>query len=61
MNACENLANRFSNTTYLNLLKDSTFVDSDFYDPDHLNDCGAAKLTKMLNEVIIELGVGNEE
>lgn len=59
VNACENLANRFSNTTYLNLLKDSTFVDSDFYDPDHLNDCGAAKLTKMLNEVIIELGVGS--
>ena len=54
MNACENLANRFSNTTYLNLLKDSTFVDSDFYDPDHLNTIGATKLTKMLNEVIVQ-------
>lgn len=54
VNACENLANRFSNTTYLNLLKDSTFVDSDFYDPDHLNTTGAAKLTKMLNDVIVQ-------
>lgn len=59
VNACENLANRFANTTYLNLLKDSTFVDSDFYDPDHLNSIGATKLTQKLNEVIIELGVGS--
>ena len=54
VNACENLANRFSNTTYLNLLKDSTFVDSDFYDPDHLNTIGATKLTQKLNDVIVQ-------
>ena len=59
VNACENLANRFANTTYLNLLKDSSFVYEDFYDPDHLNHQGAAKLTKKLDEVIIELGVGS--
>lgn len=56
---CQNLAAEFSNTTYLNLLKDSSFVYEDFYDPDHLNHQGAAKLTQKLNEVIIELGVGS--
>ena len=56
---CQNLAAEFSNTTYLNLLKDSSFVYEDFYDPDHLNHQGAAKLTKKLNEVIIGLGVGS--
>jgi hypothetical protein len=54
---CQNLAAEFSNTTYVNFLKDSSFVEEDFYDPDHLNTTGATKLTKMLDEVIIELGV----
>lgn len=47
--ACEMLARAYSNTTYLNLLKDSSFVAEDFYDPDHLNTRGAEKLTKILN------------
>ena len=54
INTCEKLAEEFENTTYLNLLKDSSFVFDDFYDPDHLNTIGAAKLTKKLDEVIIE-------
>ena len=49
---CERIAEDFSNTTYLNLLKDSSFVDDDFYDPDHLNTIGAAKLTKKLDDYI---------
>lgn len=52
--ACERLDAEFSNTTYLNLLKDTSFVEEDFYDPDHLNTIGAAKLTKKLDEVIFE-------
>ena len=52
--SCERLDAEFSNTTYLNLLKDTSFVEEDFYDPDHLNTIGAAKLTKKLDEVIIE-------
>lgn len=55
INTCEKLAEEFENTTYLNLLKDSSFVEEDFYDPDHLNTTGATKLTKMLDKVIIEL------
>ena len=51
---CEKLDAEFSNTTYLNLLKDSSFVYEDFYDPDHLNTIGAAKLTKKLDEYIGE-------
>lgn len=54
INTCEKLAEEFENTTYLNLLKDSSFVFDDFYDPDHLNTIGAAKLTKKLDEVIFE-------
>ncbi len=45
---CEGLAAKFSNASYLNLLKDSTFTDADFYDADHLNTNGASKLTKYI-------------
>jgi hypothetical protein len=51
---CEKLAAEFANTTYLNLLKDSSFVEEDFYDPDHLNTIGATKLTQKLNDVIVQ-------
>ena len=49
---CEMLAQAYSNTTYLNLLKDSSFVADDFYDPDHLNTRGAEKLTKILDNFL---------
>lgn len=31
---------------------DNTFIKSDFYDADHLNEIGAEKLTKLLNKLI---------
>ena len=35
--------------SYINFLNDSTFIKSDFYDADHLNDIGAKKLTETIN------------
>ena len=52
VSTCESIAEKYPNTTYLNLLKDSTFVNEDFYDPDHLNTVGARKLTEKLNQYL---------
>jgi hypothetical protein len=41
-----------NNCTYLNLLNDSSFVATDFYDADHLSEIGAEKLSKVINEKI---------
>lgn len=51
---CQQLAQQFKGVTYLNWLKDSTFVEEDFYDADHLNSIGAAKLSKKLNKQITQ-------
>lgn len=53
VNTCENLSTTYSNTYYLNLFKDRRFVEDDFHDSDHLATEGAAKLTKILDEFII--------
>ncbi|NHM06113.1 hypothetical protein G4D82_02670 [Flavobacterium sp. CYK-4] len=35
---------------YLNLFNDARFSDDDFYDADHLNDVGATKCSRIVNE-----------
>ena len=52
VNTCERLVRENNNVTYLNLFKDSRFVEDDFFDADHLETEGAAKLTKILNSYI---------
>ena len=52
VSTCKSLEDEFPNTTYLNFLKDSSFVNEDFYDPDHLNTIGARKLTEKLNDYL---------
>lgn len=37
---------------YLNLFNDNRFADEDFYDPDHLNEAGAEKCSKIVNEFL---------
>lgn len=37
---------------YYDFLKDNRFSESDFYDPDHLSDIGAAKLTEILADTL---------
>jgi hypothetical protein len=38
--------------SYFNHFKDDRFVEDDFWDDDHLNDVGAEKFTRILNEEI---------
>ena len=52
---CRSFETTFSaNTHYLNLFNDPRFQDSDFYDADHLNDSGAEKCSKIVNNFINE-------
>ena len=37
---------------YLDFLRDPNFTENDFYDPDHLSEDGAKKLTLLLKEII---------
>lgn len=37
---------------YVDMLRDTSFVEDDFFDTDHLNGQGADKLTRKLNELI---------
>jgi hypothetical protein len=45
-------ANRNPNCTYINLLTDSTFVSTDYYDADHLSEIGAKKLSLLIDSYI---------
>ena len=49
--ACK-IASGYDNCRYVNLLDDSTFVESDFYDADHLSEQGAKKLSVLVNEFL---------
>lgn len=51
---CNNLVKKYSNVTFLDWLKYEQFNEDDFFDADHLNEYGAEKLTKMLDEYIAE-------
>lgn len=55
LNKMYELTNRFKNefdVPYFDYLKDPRFEADDFYDSNHLSEIGAAKFTKILNEVI---------
>lgn len=43
---------RDSNTGYYDFLNDRRFMDQDFYDPDHLSDVGAEKLSRILADTL---------
>ena len=49
VDACKEWEQQNAHVHYLNLFKDSRFNEDDFYDADHLETEGAAKLTKILN------------
>lgn len=49
---CQELADNNKNTLYLNWLKHPDFDEHDFYDADHLNEYGAEKLTRLLDEYL---------
>jgi hypothetical protein len=41
--------------TYVNLFRDPSFKDTDFYDGDHMNELGAKKLTLKIDSVVTHL------
>jgi len=48
----DSLLHQYPNTTFLDFFSDTTFTSKDFMDADHLNDQGAIKMSKRINEVV---------
>jgi hypothetical protein len=46
---------RNNNVYYFNLLNENGFVQEDFFDADHLNEVGAGKLTKKINNILLDI------
>jgi hypothetical protein len=40
------------NVYYYNFINDNDFLENDFFDADHLNELGAMKFTKKIDDVI---------
>lgn len=53
ISVCNRLDDNNEHVVYLNWLQHQAFTEDDFYDADHLNEYGAEKLTKMLDEYIL--------
>jgi hypothetical protein len=45
------IAGNNSNCIYMNLLSDSSFVATDYYDADHLSETGAKKLSLLMSSL----------
>lgn len=54
--AAEKFQKKNNAVYYINMLKDSSFTDDDFFDADHFNARGAIKLTKKINTIIDSIG-----
>jgi hypothetical protein len=54
LNAAQKMIATHDNCYYVNLFKDTSFIASDFYDADHLNELGAKKLSLLLNKKITQ-------
>jgi hypothetical protein len=55
LNVIINYMNSIANNDgvyYYNLLDEDSFLEDDFFDADHLNEIGAKKLTKKINDII---------
>jgi hypothetical protein len=50
--SCQKLSEQNKNVYYINLLYDKRFSDNDFFDVNHLDEFGAKKLTKILNDTL---------
>ncbi len=52
VNTITEIAAKYPNVTYRNMMSDSTFVDRDFFDADHFSEIGAKKFSLMINQLI---------
>ncbi len=48
-------ASKYDNCRYVNLLKDKSFTENDFYDADHLSEPGAQKLSRQIDKLVYNL------
>ena len=55
INKTKEICSEYDNCNYDNMLKDSIFVASDYYDGDHLSEIGAKKLSLIINSQIKDL------
>ena len=55
----QNIVVNNSNVKFYNFLNDSSFIEKDFYDGDHLNEIGSKKLTTKINYILDELELTN--
>ena len=55
VNAISKISKEYNNVIYKNYMDDKMFIESDFFDADHLNEIGAEKLTKLLNNLIMDI------
>jgi hypothetical protein len=49
---CNLLSQKNDNVSFLNLFDDTRFTDDDLFDTDHLNEIGAQKCTRILNDIL---------
>ncbi|NLX81574.1 MAG: DUF1574 family protein [Proteiniphilum sp.] len=49
---CQSIADKYSNTTFLDLSNSDLFAADDFYDANHLNDEGTRKMVGLMDEQI---------
>lgn len=49
---CNLLSQKNDNVSFLNLFDDPRFTDDDLFDTDHLNEIGAQKCTRILNDIL---------
>ena len=52
---CNSLVQKYNHVIFLDWLRHEQFNEDDFFDADHLNEYGAEKLTKMLDEFIMQM------
>jgi len=52
IDATESICSEFDNCIYNNLLNDTAFVASDYFDADHLSEIGAEKLSRQIDSTI---------
>jgi hypothetical protein len=48
----KDICKKYGNAKYIDMLSDGSFIASDFYDADHLNEIGAKKLTIKVDSII---------
>jgi hypothetical protein len=53
INYMDLIEKRNDDVYYFNLLNENDFMQEDFFDADHLNEVGAGKLTKKINNILL--------